>query len=190
MKRTVVIVALMGCLMVTTGCGTAAKAAFREIVPIDARFLEIHGNGTAWTTYGALEFGTVTDASINGRAPAELKAVLLSQAAEQLTKENLFTRVGGSGREKTVVVSGDIIDVDSGGAGAFRAVGFGDKPFVTVRTTFTDKASGKALAVVNLQGIAKSALANWADTVSKGYGKAIADYLESKGMQKLPDPQQ
>lgn len=190
MKRTVMILALMGCLMVTTGCGTAAKAAFREIKQIDARFLEIQGNGTAWTTYGALEFGTVTDASINGRAPAELKGVLLSKAAEQLDKEKLFTRVGGSGSEKTVVVSGDIIDVDSGGVGAFRTVGFGDKPFVTVRTTFTDKASGKALSVVNLQGLAVSGLANWADTVSRGYGKAIADYLKSKGMEKLPDPEQ
>lgn len=190
MKRTVVIVALMGCLIVTAGCGTAAKAAFREIKQIDARFLEIQGNGAAWASYAALEFGTVSDASINGRAPAELKGVLLSKATEQLTKAKLFRRIGGSGDEKTVVVSGDIIDVDSGGMGAFRTVGFGDKPFVTVRTTFTDKASGKALAMVNLQGIAESGLAHWADTVSKGYGKAIAEYLKSKGMKKLPDPEQ
>jgi hypothetical protein len=187
MKRTVLLLMLLACLAVTTGCGTALKAGYREFKQIDTRFLEIQGNGGAWTTYQALEFGAITDTAINGQAPAELKAVIVDKAAEELAKAKLLRRVGGSGSEKTLVVSGDIIDVDSGGAGAFRTVGFGDKPFVTVRSTFKDKATGQTLAVVNLCGIAESALQDWANTTSRGFGKAIGEYLKSKGMQKLPD---
>ena len=123
---------------------------------------------------------------MRGLTPADLKAELVPLAAQQLGKGRFFKRVGGSGPEKTLLVTGQIIDFCAGSSAGARAVGFGDKPSILVKTTFLDKHSGKALATANLQSTADS-LRDWTQVVSRGYGKSIEKYLESKGLKKLPE---
>ena len=182
MKRLIVCLMLLGCVAMSSGCGTVAKRALGEVITIKTRSLEIGGGSAMWTTYEAFEFGRVTD-DVGGQVPADVMAKLIPLATEELQKAGLFKRVGGSGGGKVLLVDGEIIDFDGGGIG--RAIG-SDKPFLTIRGTFKDKATGKALSVVNLQATCQS-LRDWTQIVSKGYGKAIEKYLKSKGLQELPE---
>jgi len=183
MKRLLLVVALMTCLVVTSGCGTAIKRGLGEVITHSARSREIEGGSAAWTTYDTFEFGRISDAMVGGQVPEDLMAQLTTVAGQKLTEARLFRSVGPSGGGKALLMTGEVVDFDDGSIA--RAIG-SDKPFLTVRATFKDKSSGRSLAVVNLQSTVNS-LRDWKHIVAEGLGGAVEKYLKSKGMQKLPE---
>ena len=109
-------------------------------------------------------------------------------ASRHIADSGFFRSVNGSDDVGVLIVRGDIVHVDSGGMGATRTVGFGESPMVVVRTTFFDGATGRPLATANIVSKAESAIQNWADVVSRGYGAALVKYLkETQKYEKLPE---
>ena len=189
-KRILLLGLALGLLSLSSGCvSTALKSGYREFKQFSTSFLPYEADGSRWEVqYSALRIERISDEAINGRTPPELMSRLGPLASGEVADAGMFRSVNGTADDQVLIVRGEILHYDSGGMGATRTVGFGESRMVVIRTTFIDGASGRVLARANLVSKAESALRNWADLLSRGYGAAIVKYLkETQGYTKLAE---
>ena len=186
-KRLMVVV--LALTLASAGCGTLAKMGYNVAKGPQGSYEIIETSVPAlnFNDYYALEVGAIKSA-IGDKCPSAFLAALPTQFVNVFGSEPYFALVEGINNPsspksagKTLVLSGDVVDYNTGSSGA-RAVSMGEGTFVTAKTTFVDKASGKTLCVATVRGRSKSMAEGGFEAIAEGYARGILKLIKEHHM--------
>jgi hypothetical protein len=181
------------CLLMLTGCFTAAKQAYYTAVGPQGQYLmlEQHATAAEMARYQGVEVGDFVNEIPSAIKVNVAKAVqretvrrLIEMDAKRMEEGKLrrLTSVRavdrfqqGSPPVPTLFITGRLLDITSDKIPGQKIVMGGNH--LIARAQVIDKATGKVLADVNLRGVVKSA-ADWdEESLAEGMAKGVQSLL-------------
>jgi hypothetical protein len=177
MKRTAIVLALVGIVFLSGGC---VSRAFKEVTggvqQGKGRAFEAQAPSTPLGMYANIEVGTFSN-SFGGVTPGDFMGLLPAQITEQLRDKKL--PVGGTG--KTLVITGDVIYYETAPKTGQL---FGPLEEAIANVRLVDKSTGKVVGRACCIGRTNSTSSQGPASKANGLAKAIAGWIAKHSPKK------
>ena len=169
MKRTAIVLALVGIVFLAGGCTRGIKEVFGVVKGGKGVCSQVQAPAQPLGMYRNIEVGRFT-VSFGAPMPGSLLAKLPGQITAKLRDRGL--PLGGAG--KTLLIQGDVIYYETA---AVSGQLFGPMEEAIANVVLVDKASSKVIAKATCVGRSNSTTSQGVDTKAEGLAEAIADWI-------------